>query len=257
MIVTAALMWSNEDPELLEACVRSTAKVADRIVAVDGSWGRYPGGTIRSSQAEEDAIREAAQRVGLDCDIYIPVRGWLGQVEKRTFLYQRAAQGSDWIAVMDADYVLHAKWEAVRKELEQSQADVYEIPFVTPSNPMGTMTPGPWHEQGARGVQYHSILYRALPGIQAERRHFFISALKNGERVWLMHGDDAHPHLPAYRLTAEYWIEHRCMFRTEEYMLASRAYQNDRALVVRLTGQEDNQEGLPEPQLDYKTEPPA
>ena len=59
MIVTAALCWWNELPEDLERCVRGVANVADRVVALDGAYRRYPTGTARSSEAEYDEIGRA------------------------------------------------------------------------------------------------------------------------------------------------------------------------------------------------------
>ena len=59
MIVTAALCWYNEPPDELAACVRATATVADRIVAVDGAYRRYPGAKPMSSPAQVKAIQMA------------------------------------------------------------------------------------------------------------------------------------------------------------------------------------------------------
>ena len=40
--------------------------------------------------------------------------------------------------------------------------------------------------------------------------------------------------------------------RTKEQILASRAFLNDRADLVKITGQEDHQPGMPEPKFDYR-----
>ena len=42
MIVTAALCWWNELPEDLDRCIRAAALIADRVVALDGAYRRYP-----------------------------------------------------------------------------------------------------------------------------------------------------------------------------------------------------------------------
>jgi hypothetical protein len=48
MIVTGILAWWDEPPELLDACIRGLGDIADRIVAVDGAYRRYPAATITS-----------------------------------------------------------------------------------------------------------------------------------------------------------------------------------------------------------------
>src|SRR5207247_1053795 len=50
--VTAALCWWNEKPEDLARCVRGVANIADRIVALDGAYVRYPGATVRSDEKQ-------------------------------------------------------------------------------------------------------------------------------------------------------------------------------------------------------------
>src|SRR5690348_3020886 len=117
MIITGALCWWNELPEDLDACVRGLGNIADRVVALDGAYQRYPEATVRSPEAQLDAIRSAAAAVNIECLIIQPDRLWAGQVEKRCHLLAAAGVGSNWIVTVDADHVIHADREEMRRFL--------------------------------------------------------------------------------------------------------------------------------------------
>lgn len=255
MIVTAALIWWNEPPDVLERCVRGIATIADRIVAVDGAYRRYPGATSRSSVEQEETIRDVAQEEGLEVDIVIPGELWDGQVAKRTYALQRAAEGSDWVAQVDADWVASGDREAVRNELGKVRQHVVNVRLCTPSADVDFGTN--WHRRESGRCVRHPHLFRALPGTQVEERHWWISALHKGTRVWLHHPvrRAKRPVMPQWQLRADYRIDHLFTERSEAQVLAGRAFCNDRNLVMRLTGQEDHIDGLPDPVFDYDTIP--
>jgi len=253
-MITAALSWWNERPEDLVACVFGMAEIADRIVAVDGAYARYPGATVTSSPDQADAIRGAASVAGLGCVIVEPNRLWAGQVEKRSFLLAEAARGSDWIAIVDADWIIHADRAAARAELETVHDDVVSVSMWTPDSGLEPATG--WHRKvaGKRSEQPH--LFRPLPELRAETMHAWYSALVDGERVWALKGNRPKRRvLGQHRLRARYEIEHRTLYRTEQQCRASRAFCNDREFVLRRTGQEDDAPGLPPPVFDYVTVP--
>ena len=268
MIVTAALAWYDEPPELLEACIRGAAEIADRIVAVDGAYRRFPNAQVASPPEQAETIRRTAAEVGLECDVYIPDRLWAGQVEKRSFLVQRAAQGSDWLAMIDADHIIHADREAARAELQgyRPRVDLVTVSFYTPTHPVRSVSAssaGQWHANLADKRIHHCHFLRALPGLRVERFHYWYSGKKNGRRVWLPFGGnpsrkrDAAPYpvMRPWPMKARYEVEHLTLLRDEEHLLANRAFCNDRAMVVQLTGQEDDVGGLPPPAFDYVTVP--
>ena len=249
MIVTATLCWWNEDPSLLEACLRSVT-IADRIVAFDGAYARYPGATVRSPEEQAQVIRDFGG------EVVVPDRLWKGQCEKRTAIMQRAAEGSDWIAVVDADWIVHADRESVRAQLADSTADAYSAPFTNPPNPGSTLAPSLWHQDQLRLNESHVVLYRALPGMRAEGLHYYISAMKGPERVWLQSDgpqDYADPPVPRSGRTVPhpqingYEIEHRWAWRSDAAKLRERAFENDRWMVFGMTGQEDDRDDLPAP----------
>src|SRR5512146_2315942 len=107
MIVNAALAFWNERPEDLRRCVIGIANIADRIVAVDGAYARYPGATIRSPDVQIEALRTAADERNIELRLIQPDRLWAGQVEKREFMMRDAMSDADWVALVDADWVIY------------------------------------------------------------------------------------------------------------------------------------------------------
>lgn len=257
MIVTAALIWYDELPSDLMRCVRALGDVADRIVAVDGAYVRYPDAQITSPAEQVQAIRDAAADVKIEAKIYIPNRLWLGQVEKRSFVLQKASINTDWIAVLDTDWIVHGDREAVRAELEAyrpHRVEVVRVPFYTPLGEGAYGTE--WHRQSADTHVSMPHFYRPLPGLHVEKQHWRYRAKKGHRDVWMWGGrKGAVDTLKHYPLQAEYLIEHRFLFRDEKHILDGRAFCNDRAMVFKLTGQEDHIEGLPAPVFDYETVP--
>lgn len=243
--VTAALCWWDERPEDLEACVRNVADVADRIVALDGAYARFPGGTPASDPLQAATIRRTAESAGLECLVITPDRLWAGQLEKRTYLYRLAALATDWLLIVDADHIIHADREAVRAELADLPASVEVIsaPYVVTDRP-GVPTASRWHRQNAGQTFDHNLLFRALPDLRVEGRHWWISAARNGGRVWVVHTDASGLGLPGYRLRSRYEVEHRYLYRDRAQVRRLRSFLRDREQVVRLTDQEDDVAGI-------------
>lgn len=257
MIVTAALVWYDENPEDLEACVRGVAQIADRIVAVDGAYRRYPNAQPASPPEQAEVIRSTAAEVGIEAVVHVPGELWAGQVAKRSFVLAQASIDTDWIAVVDADWVIRAARDAARTELEEyldEDVDVISVSLVTPPGDGAFATN--WHRDVAGGMDVPHI-FRALPELKVEKRHWWYSAKKNGRRVWMWHGPwhTKTPILPWHQLKASYVIEHRFRQRDDRHILANRAFCNDREIVLAKTGQEDDVPGLPPPNFDYTTVP--
>jgi hypothetical protein len=244
VIVTAALAWFDERPEDLDRYVRSLAGFCDRLVAVDGPYERYPRSRVGAGLAEEKAIARAANAIGLDYRINTSPHIWRGQVEKRNYLYEFAAEGSDWIFTLDADHILHGPAEPFRHELEHVTADRVEVPFYTTPNyarPLAVTAATEWHENMVGQTIPTALLLRALPEMRVEDYHWQVSALKDGERVWVSDTNDPgrYPTTEAHTLEAPLLVEHRCMYRRDRNILGNRAFCADRARIVERTGQED------------------
>lgn len=244
MIVTAALAWFDEPLEQLDECVRSLPVIADRLVAVDGGYSRYPGAKAKSAAAQAAQIRKTAKDVGLDVVIHTPTKLWAGQVQKRSFLIQQAAKGSDWFVPVDADHVLHGIRYTVRHEVENvgPDYDALSADLYTPMNhdrPLDESASGQWHQDLAGQYTTLPNIFRCLPGLRVERFHWWYSALRDGKRVWLIGGDDG-PRAKFYKLQAPYLIEHRCLFRQPKQILRNREFCEDRVAIVKATKQEDD-----------------
>ena len=257
-IVTASLVWYDEPPELLAECVAGAGKIADRIVAVDGAYARYPGAKITSPPEQAVAIRRAAKRAKLDCLVLTPDRLWAGQVEKRSYALAAAAVGSDWIAVVDADHVIDTDRAEARSALASLPATVACVSVIMmtppdPARPLEQTSATGWHRGMASTEMRYDHLFRTLPGLRLERFHWWYSAIRDGERVWISQGEATSG--PVTPLPARYVVEHRCHTRDEGRMLAGRAFCNDRVKVVEQTGQEDDLPTLPRPVFDYQTVP--
>jgi hypothetical protein len=258
VIITAALPWWQELPEDLDRCVRGLGDIAHRVVALDGAYERYPKATPHSPKDQLAAIREAAKAVGIDCLIIQPDRLWAGQVQKRSHLLAAAAVGSDWLVTVDADHVITANREEMHYFLRRHPGDVISVPYVTPldpDRPFNEASVGIWHQEQVAEPVFIPHIWRALPGLRVERFHWWYSAVKSGLRIWLWGGDGTYPVAEHQRMRKGYTVEHRTMFRTPEQIRLSRAFLNDREMVVRETGQEDNLPTLPMPVFDYERMP--
>jgi hypothetical protein len=232
------------------------ATIADRLVAVDGAYARYPGATKGSPIDQVEAIAEAANEVGIEVVGVFPDRLWAGQVEKRSYALQKAAEDSDWIAVVDADWIISGNRKKARAELAGYGADidVVSVPFYTPPG-NGQVASG-WHNRVQDSQVWLPHIFRALPEITVERYHWYIGARKGKHLIWLWGPPgEGRAVLPPHQLEAPYLIEHMTLHRTEEQVLASRAFLNDRVMVVGMTDQEDDLPELPRPVFDYETIP--
>lgn len=248
MIVTAALAWFDEPLDQLDECVRALPVVADRLVAVDGGYSRYPGAKPSSPKNQADQIRATCREVGIDCVIHTPTRIWAGQVQKRSHLLQLAADGSDWFLPIDADHILDGDRDDVRAELGSADVDVFSVDYFTPMNcdrPLEESAAVEWHRQIAGRTQEIPHFFRSLPCVRVERFHWWYSAVKDGERVWL-YGGDRGPRAAERKLRADYRVEHRCLFREPKQILRNRDFCEDRVTIVRETGQEDDLAALEE-----------
>ncbi len=241
-MITAALAWFDEDPEDLYRFVRALDGFVDRLVAVDGGYERYPGAEIRSNRDEEYAIREACADITLPVDILIPDSIWRGQIEKRTFLIQQAAAGSDWVFTLDADHILHGVSESFRQEMARVSKHRVDLDFFTTVNPYRAMedtSSTEWHSELAGQTVKMGLLLKALPQMRYERFHWWVSAAEGRQRIWVYGGDESLPHGRVHTLRAPVFVEHRCHFRRQRNIVANRVFCEDRVGIVSRTGQED------------------
>jgi len=144
--ITAALAWHDEPPEFLERCVRSLSGLVHEVVAVDGAWRWFQGGTT-SSPAEIRAIRDTAAAVGIKSRIIVPQAIFDSQVHKRAYLMEQAARSSDWVFVIDADeWVDQCDAVTVREQLEGTDLLVATVEITNLH--AGEALPADYHPNG-------------------------------------------------------------------------------------------------------------
>src|SRR3990172_10411508 len=109
--IIACLSWFEERPDWLYECITSLQKAGvDHVVATDGAYGLFKGAKRRSTDAEHEAIREAAEDAGLGLTVKVPPAVWDSEVSKRGYMFRAAERiaevGRDWYFVVDADCVV-------------------------------------------------------------------------------------------------------------------------------------------------------
>lgn len=246
--VTAALCWFDEPLLQLEECIRGLPTVADRVVAVDGGYARYPGAKAASPTEQAEVIRQTANDVGLDCLIYVPEEVWAGQVAKRSYTLQLTTHEqdpkTDWFMAVDADHIWTGERDKIRRELERTpqRYDGLTVKMFTPENtdrPIDVSAAGLWHKNHAGQFMSPQRIFRAYPDTRVERFHWWYSAQRNGHRVWLWGGDGSMDHARMGEMQAPFVVEHRCLFREPKQIERNRAFCEDRIKIVKNTGQED------------------
>jgi hypothetical protein len=244
VIVTAAMAYYDDDLVLLERCIRSLEHLCDRLVVCDGRYERYePGGPVASPVDHRWHIEAVCADIGMPLVYDVPDRPYAGQLEKRTRLMQLAAEGSDWIVVVDADHVVHCAAAAVRHEFATTDADSLRFDFYTTPNyerPLSESAPTLWHAGLSNDKVNVALIIRAVPEIRVERFHWWYSGMVNGERRWLAaEGDGVYGHGKSVDIQAPYFVEHLCLYRSDRLVQLNRAFCEDRERILSQTGQED------------------
>lgn len=244
MKIVAAMAYYDDDLFLLDRSLRSIPTVADSLVVCDGRYARYmPDAPAASPKEHLDFIRATCKEIGLPVTIDVPRKVYAGQVEKRSRLLALASEGADWIVGVDADHIFHGVRVAFRDEIASLEdEDAVDLTYYTPLNrdrPLKESAAGLWHESLAGDYAVITAVFRALPELRVEDRHWWYSAMKDGRRVWVWGGDGRYQRVKVRMLKAPMLIEHACLFRQPKHILANRAFCEDRERIVKRTGQED------------------
>ena len=185
MKLVALLAWYDERPDWLTATVESLHLLeVDHLVAVDGAYEHFPGGTATSSPNQAAAIATAAARHHVRCEIHHPTARWPSEVAKRNYLFREGQRvGADWYFVVDADELVESG--GAKAALERTDLDVAAV----------TLREG--HVE--RPLR---MFFRAIPGLRVERNHHTY-VTPDGRRLW-----GGHPCEPALELR-QVRVEHR------------------------------------------------
>lgn len=130
MKLFAALIWYEESPTWLAACVSSLATIGvDHLVAVDGAYLHFPHGEPRSGVEQGEAISLAAHQVGIGTTIVRPQEVCWTEPEKRAASFRHvqalATPMRDWFIVIDADEVIKEGTPGVKHELAALPDDTH------------------------------------------------------------------------------------------------------------------------------------
>lgn len=216
MKIAAALCWFDEPVAFLDRCVRSLEGVVDHLVAYDGAWDLFPGGTFQSPPEQRAALAAAASEVGLPVVDWLPTGIWPSQVEKRSALMHHARQLGEWILVIDADeWIDRADPDVLRWVLRETEHDVAEVAFRKT-----TVGDGVSHPARIRRLYRSS----ALAGVELAHNGY-----RTADGRWL-HGDRAYVSVePAESGAAEHLrMLHARNSRGAERQAASREYHRAR-----------------------------
>jgi len=160
--IIAVLVWWQERPDWLAACVASCAPFCTHIVAVDGAYSLFPNATSRSPGEQVAAIKDTAAAHGMGCSVHQPEAPWDGQEpEKRSFAFKLAESVAvphrDWYFSIDADEEaeLQAEPERLIRHLATTTLNVGTVHF------------------DYEGEQAMRRMFRALPGLRAVTNHEF------------------------------------------------------------------------------------
>jgi hypothetical protein len=241
MVITAMLVWFDEPVALLRQAVKSAAVIADRIVVADGAYELIHDRAPTSPPNQQRAIADEAQKQGLKCEFLRP-RLWKGQVEKRQAVLQRACKGSDWVMVLDADWRITGDREAIRAEIEVSDAEQILVEFVEPANPdrdVNDCAPNIWHASEMGIYRRNPLIFRVMDDMRCEFHHWIYSGVrKDGTRVGLWGGVGHYALAHSRFLGAVHLFEHLCLFRDDKRIQRNRLFCGARDADVALTGVE-------------------
>lgn len=199
-MIVALLSFYDETPAMLDQCIRSLEGAVDRLIALDGAYALYPGGTAKSPSPQQQTIIDAAEEVGITGQVVTPATVWAGQeIEKRNHLFalgEAETTSQDWYMVIDADETLTRFDPELHDWLTDSVFHVAQI----------TLREYNGHTSA------HRMYFRALRGLHVGDAHYHYLAPNptgNGN-VWLW-GDSATwapPLAPALDLTATTVVQH-------------------------------------------------
>lgn len=240
------LNWFDEPTDLLRQAVQGAAVIADRLVAADGAYELVGDKNAISPPEQRLAIEDEAEKCGLKL-IFLKPQIWPGQVAKRTATLKRAARGSEWVLVVDADWKITGNRELIRLELEQFYAQGYEqvtVGFLQPDNPdrePGDKYANEWHMRETDQWRQMPFIYRSMPRMDYDRNHWSIFCVaEDGRKVGMFgaSGYSGYQDAKTGYLQSPHLFEHRALYRDAKQIVRNREYISRRDLAVAELGYE-------------------
>jgi len=226
MRLIGLLSWYAERPSWLAACIASYRVAGiDHLVALDGAYALFPGGTARSAGVEADALVEICNAHDIGLTLVRPATTWAGnEVEKRTSLFRHAdaiaVAHEDWYVVIDADELVTRALDGWRDRLAETELDCAELLLWEredrDTEPRAQVDRVLRVEPRSRAPIRK--LFRAIPGIRCVGNHY-TWVTPDGRQLW-----GSRVRVPGLDLTDELHVEHRTQYRGLLRRDASHAY---------------------------------
>lgn len=203
-MVTTLISWYDEKPEWLGEAVASVAIFSNQVIAVDGAYELFPGGSHRSGLDQSAEIRKAALGYGLACTIVEPTYLWKSEIQKRNAMFSIAealTSEHDWYFILDADEYI----EKGPTTFDNVTEDVIDV-----------------NVNNGRFDRPYPKFFRAIRGLRARSNHWTY-ALPDGRRFW-GHGHRGVELVPAANMIDNVTIIHRADDRTKSRRNAALGY---------------------------------
>lgn len=212
--IVGLLSYYREPDSFLKQMVKSLPRVGvDRLIALDGAYARFPGGTAHSPRSNRRVLEKACEKASVDLWHVAPADVWAGdEIEKRSVLFTLAESVTtedDWYFVVDGDEQV-TDAEKIPEQLAQTDklvatAELYE-----------------GHES-----QRLRMFFKAIRGLRPVGTHFTYGT-PDGRVLWGGYGQETEDALDlAVR------VRHKTLERSRERRGASLTYyrKRDAALV--------------------------
>ncbi len=214
-MIVALLSYFREPDSFLKQMVKSLPKVGvEKLIALDGAYARFPGGTAHSPRSNRRVLEKACESASVDLWHVAPDDVWAGdEVEKRSVLFTLAESittPDDWYFVVDGD--------------EQVTDVDGDIPSLLNGTDLLAAQVMLWGDEGAQPLR---MFFKAERGLRPRGTHFTYT-LPDGRVVWGGYGQETEE-----ALTLPVRVLHKTLDRSAKRRQASLAYyaQRDKALV--------------------------
>jgi hypothetical protein len=184
-VIIGKLIWYDESPSWLAACVAGFGRVCDTIVAVDGAYQLYPRARSHSMPEQREAIMAAAEAAGCGCVVYQPRDVWAGnEVAKRNaaldLCRHLGTPGEDWVLVFDSDFqVMQVYADTVRAALAETEHHVATYTLLDGQDMLADEATAKLARHTDVSTQWTvrtRSIYRLLPGLQYHVKHWNVIA---------------------------------------------------------------------------------
>lgn len=214
-MIVALLSYYREPDSFLKQMVKSLPRVGvDKLIALDGAYARFPGGTAHSPRSNRRVLDKACEKAGIDLWHVAPNDVWHGdEVEKRSVLFALAesvTSEDDWYFVVDGDEQVTEAEDSIPALLADTDRLVGSAVLYA-------------HD----GSQRLRMFFKAVRGLRPVGTHFTYG-LPDGRVLWGGYGQETEE---AVELPVR--VLHKTLERSTARRNASLAYyaKRDKALV--------------------------